>query len=69
MLSICEVGLEEVVMNVSNTKEKTTSDTRSSSNPDLVLVGRGFLSIFQQIKLRQHLVLEGTHQHEQRKKN
>ena len=31
-------------MHVSNTKQKTTSDTRSSSNPDLVLLGRGFPS-------------------------
>ena len=31
-------------MNVSKTNQKTTSGTRSSSNPDLVLAGRGFPS-------------------------
>ena len=40
-------------MNVNNINQKTTSDTGSSSNPDLVLVGR--------------VVHEGTHRHDQRK--
>ena len=54
-------------MNVSNTNEKTTVETRSSSTPGLVLVGRGFLPIFQQTKRRQHLVHEGMHQQKRRK--
>ena len=67
MLQICEVELERVSgTNVSNINQKTTSHTRSSSNPDLVLVGRGSLPTLQQSKLRRHMFREGTH-HEQRK--